>query len=327
MMRMFSRCAVLFLSGASLFLAIGCETKPIAISYYRPAQYRIPPSVKKLAIVRFGGKGRTERKYGEIASDKLASVLNAYNEKFHRFELFDRKRVSALMDERDFQLSIAGTDEAVKIGKIAKVDAMIYGTVYVVARDERRTKQYYDFNAKTYRTRHYTGRYASAAVTFTMDDVHTTKTLCTVAITNEYDSDKSQSSFATAFGGDPKLLPVDQVIDVLIQRCVNQFIPKISPHLVYVNLRFESGKSKSVKEGNKFALEREFPDALELYRAGLAEKPEDDGAMFNIGACYEAMGKLDEARNYYDQAVKMKSNKKYIQARKRVRLEGERLGR
>ena len=49
--------------------------------------------------------------------------------------------------------------------------------------------------------------------------------------------------------------------------------------------------------------------------------------MFNIGACYEAMGKLDEARNYYDQAVKMKSNKKYIQARKRVRLEGERLGR
>ena len=66
MMRTFSKCVVLVLSSMGLFFAIGCETKPIAITYDRPAEYTIPPSVKRLAIVRFGGKGRTERKYGEI---------------------------------------------------------------------------------------------------------------------------------------------------------------------------------------------------------------------------------------------------------------------
>ncbi|MCK5113519.1 MAG: tetratricopeptide repeat protein [Phycisphaerae bacterium] len=323
MVRTFRKCTVLLLCGVGAFFAAGCETKPIAISYYRPAQYKIPSSVKKLAIVRFGGKGRTERKYGEIASDKLASTLNAYNQRYKRFELYDRKRVSAIMDERDFQLSITDTDEAVKLGKIAKVDAMIYGTVYVVAKDERLTKQYYDWKSETTKTRSYIRRYASAAVTFTMDDIHTTKTLCTVTITNNYDSDKGQSSW---MGTDPKLLPTDQVVDRLIQMCVDQFIPKISPHQVFVNLRFEKGKSKAVKEGNKFALEREFGDALEYYRMGLVEKPEDHGAMFNIGACYEGMGNLKKAREYYNKAIKMKPEKKYIKARRRVRLEGQRIG-
>ena len=321
----FSRCAIGVLSCASVFFAIGCETKPISITYNRPAQYAIPSNVKRVAIVRFAGKGRTERKYGEIASDHLASALNAYNQKFHRFVLIDRKRVSALMDERDFQLSISGTDEAVKVGRIANVDAMIYGTVYVVARDEKLKKKYYDYNSQTTKTRWYTRRSAQVSVNFTMDDIHSTRTLCSVTISKAYDSDKAQSKWAAVMGADAKLQPSDYIVDQLIQMCINEFLPKISPYQITVKIRFEHGKSNFVKEGNKFALEREFPDALEFYRKGMAEKPDDDGAVFNIGACYEAMGRLDEAREYYDKAVKMKASKKYIKARRRVRLESKRI--
>jgi tetratricopeptide (TPR) repeat protein len=307
---------------------VGCgEDRPVELRYDRPAVYEIPASVKKLAIAEFGGKSEKDLRWGDIASDKLADALEQANRTFERYQLVDRKRLKAIMDERDLQISIADSASAGKAGKLANVDAMIYGNVNVMTRDEHATRQVYDFASKTTKTVPYIKRYCMVAVNFTMDDIQTSKTLTTVSVTREYDSenDKNKSGtgmFLSAMGmGGDKLPPVDQKINSLVEECVTEFLQRISPHTVVVSERLQKGKSKIVDTGNKLALAKEYAEALDCYLQGIEAKPDDHGAMFDAGLMYEAMGKLDKAEELYTKAFKLKDNEKYIFARKRVRTE------
>ena len=298
----------------------GCKDKgkEIIISYNRPPQYEVPSEVRKIAIVQFGAKSGTEEKWGEIASDCLAHAMDEYNKKFHRYILVDRKRVAAIMDERDFQMSIADTNQAVKFGKIANVDAMIYGTVYVTQQEKESVMNVsvpYGGSIPI-KSMH---RLSTAAVTFAMDDVQTSKTVCTVTITRKYDSKD---------GKDKKKYKkysknLNAITQEMINECVREFLGKVSPHEVTVSVTLEAGESKAVKDGNKFASEREYKDAIEMYQAALQEKPNDYGAMYNTGVCYEAMGMLKEAEQYYNMALKHKKESEFIRARRRVRVESE----
>ena len=124
-------------------LLAGCgEEATITLSYDRPAAYDIPQTVRKIAIAEFGGKSAEDRKWGDVASDKLAAKMDDYNRAFDRYQLVDRKRLAALMDERDFQ--IATSSDASRAGKIAKVDAMIYGNVTTTTREEDIVKKVFD---------------------------------------------------------------------------------------------------------------------------------------------------------------------------------------
>lgn len=300
----------------------GCKDKgkEITIRYDRQPQYVISDNVRKVAIVQFGAKSGTEEKWGEIASDCLASVMDEYDKRFHRFKLIDRKRLKAIMEERDFQMSVADTDQAVQFGKIASVDAMIYGTVYV---DQSEKESVHHVSVPyggsiPIKTVH---RMSTAAVTFTMVDVQTTKTICSVTVTRKYDSKSMSKEEKEKYKAFEKNLSA--ITQHLIDECVREFVGKISPHQVEVRLQLEAGKTKRVKDGNNFAAEGEYKDAIAVYQAALAEAPDDDGAMFNIGVCHEAMGQLTEAEQWYDKAIARNPNPEYIRARKRVRVEAE----
>ncbi len=297
---------------------VGCGEEGgggISIRYNRPAQYNVPNAVKKVAIVRFKAEKGTERKWSEIATDKLASALNAYNQKFHRYEIVDRKRVSAIMDERDFQMSVADTDQAVKFGKIANVDAMIYGTVYITNNVEvNKTSIPTPYGSIPVTTRRYQ---ATAAINFTMDDIQTSKTICSVTVMRKYDSKNKKDK--EKYEKYEKNLSA--ITTLMIQECVAEFLQKVSPHQVSVRVKLEKGQSKYTAEGNKFAKEQEYADAVDLYRAALNEDPGDFGAMFNMGVCYEALGQLKKAHKSYSRAVKIHPESKFIRARRRVRIE------
>ena len=202
----------------------GCKDKgkEITISYNRPPKYEVPAEVRKVAIVQFGAKTGTEVKWGEIASDSLAHVMDEYNKKFHRYILVDRKRVAAIMDERDFQMSIADTNQAVQFGKIAKVNAMIYGTVYVTEEEKVSVVNVsvpYGGSIPI-KTVHLL---STAAVTFTMDDVQTSKTICTVTITRKYDSKDSKDKEKYKKQGKN----LNAITQAMIDECVREFLGKV----------------------------------------------------------------------------------------------------
>lgn len=302
---------------AGLMLGIiGCGKKgTITLRYDRPAVYEIPSDVRKIAIVPFGAKSDTEQKWGDIASDKLASELDEVSKKYARYQLVDRKRVSAIMAERDFQQSIVDTDEAVKFGRIAKVDAMIYGTVYVseeVQKKEVTVPTPYG-SAKIPSTTYL----STAAINFSMVDVQTSRTIASVTVTRKYDSkNKEDKDFYKRYKNNLTAITIR-----LVEECCEEFVGKISAHQIVVNEKIYGTKSKPAQQGNEFALAGEYADAIRMYETGLQEKSDDWEAMFNMGVCYEAMGQLADAEHWYDKALQYEVKQEIIQARKRVRQE------
>ena len=76
--------------------AFGCGPKDtVELRYDRPAHYEISPKIRTLGIAEFGGKTTIDRRWGDIASDRLAAQLDTYNNKYHRYQLVDRKRLKA----------------------------------------------------------------------------------------------------------------------------------------------------------------------------------------------------------------------------------------
>ncbi|MDP7637694.1 MAG: CsgG/HfaB family protein [Phycisphaerae bacterium] len=306
-------------------LVVGCGKGPmVAIVYDHPAEYNIPGRIRKVAITEFGGKGGSEKKWGSIAADRLASQLDKYNKKFHRYVLYDRQRIAAILAEQDFQAAISDTGMAAKAGKIANVDAMIYGTVHVTIRQVHTTRRTFDPLSRSMRTVPHIQTHCMAAVNFTMEDVATSRTLATVSVTRDWDSDKKKKSGGAKIGaamgiGAGKVDNAQKIAVQLIDQCVAEILRKISPHQETVEVQLSKCKSKVGKGGHTFAKEKEYADALEMYVAAIEEKPDDHGALFNAGVMHEVMGRPDKAAQFYSLAIELKKDARYIRARSRVR--------
>ncbi len=313
-------------AGAAAFC--GCGPQPvIQIPYERPAEYQIPARVKRLGLAEFTGQTALAKKWGRVASDRLEAELDAHNRKYKRYELVDRKRLKKIMDDRDLALYIDNSASAGKVGKLAGVDAMIYGNVTVAASDDRVSKPAFDLRTQSMKTVYYTKRHVIAAANFTLNDTGTGKTLTTVSATHEYDSEKDKSKsksqgikHALGIHGDA-LAPTNEVINLLIDRCVADFIAKISPHVETASEKLKRSRSQRVATGNKLAAAGEYDEALACYQAAMQESPDDHAAVFNAGVMHELLGHLKQAEAHYDKAWSIQPEEQYVRARKRVRVE------
>jgi len=307
-------------------LLAGCGPEyKVSLRYDRPAQYEIAERIRTLGIAEFGGQDSEDVKWGNIASDRLAAQLDEYNRQFSRYQLVDRKRLKGILDEQDIQAAFSDSAKAVEAGKIAHVDAMIYGNVNVTSRDEQVTQTTFDPIRRGMREVHRTKRYVMAAVNFTIDDVETSKTLATVSAVREYDSEKDSGGkgaarIAKLMGvGGGNLPASDQIIAHLIDECVQEFVAKVSPHQIVETEKLLKGRSEAVKTGNKLAAAGDYAEAVEAYQSAIATNPEDHEAIFDCGVACEAMGRLAEAEQCYDKAFKINPQDQYIHARRRVR--------
>lgn len=304
----------------------GCGSDvEIELSYVRPAKVQIPERVKRVAVGQFSGISTEDHRWAEATAEKLWSELDQWNREFKRYQLVDRNNLAKILREQD--IKIMNSDTAVQMGKLANVQAMIYGNVRVSARDDHGTKTYFDVFSQTMKTKPYTKRYCQVSVGMTMTDVDTATSFYSKEITRGFDSEKDGgSSGAGAFFGfsSDTPPPIDQTINQLVEQVVAEFCQQISPHREVVRVPLEKGKTKSVAMGNKLAKVKEYGEALEKYKAGMAEAPEDDGAVFNAGAMYEALLDFENAFQCYDKAFKMNPDKnEYVEARRRVRQESK----
>jgi len=313
---------MLFVGGMAL---CGCNPKKeIQLRYERPAAISVPGEIKRIGIAEFGGQSAEDKRWGGIASDRLAAALSEYNRKYQRYELVDRQRLKAILDERDLQIAISDGATAGKAGKLANVQGMIYGSVRATAKETRATRQQFDLIKRGMKTVHYTHRYCVATVNFTLDDIRTGKTLATATTSREYDSDKGSSKLSlvknvVGLGSDAGEL--DKIVAGLIDDCVQDFLSQIIPHEVVVTEEVQPGKSSIVGTGNKLAAAGDYEEALECYETGMELNPRDHEAVFNAGVMQEALGNVAKAEALYDKAFKMNPKEQYVMARKRVRAE------
>lgn len=305
----------------------GADKATIAVSYVRPAAVDVPPAIKKVAIAEFSATNQRDERYGEIASDKLASQLDEANREHGRYVLVDRRNLKKIMDERDLQVAISDTGTAVKAGQLAGVDAVIYGSVKARAEHVQATKTEFRMGPRGMPQpveKRYMKLVVTANINFTLDDIHTGGTIVTKSFDESYDSDKDKgnSNFTALFGLEGKADRKSEIeaANVLIDKCVRKFVNLISPVTVNERYKLAKGKSKLVASGNKMAAAGDYEGATENYKEALASNPADDAACYNLGLMCEAQGKLKEALEYYRKAVRLNGdNVTYIDAQKRVR--------
>ena len=119
--------------GGPLLAGCGEETTTIQLSYERPAEKQIPEKIKKIAVAEFSGRTPADQRWGGIAADKLSAELDKLNATYNRYELVDRRNLAQVLKEQDVQIMSA--DQAIKFGKMANVQAMIFGNVSVSTHD------------------------------------------------------------------------------------------------------------------------------------------------------------------------------------------------
>lgn len=306
----------------------GSDSKvTITVSCVRPAQQEIPSNIRRIAIAEFTADNARDASYGQIASDKLSGQLDESNRVFNRYTLVDRINLKKIMDEQDLQIAISDSSSAKEAGKMAKVDGMIFGGVKVRSESVPATRTTFKMGSNGVpmpAQEHYTKRIMTANVSFSLVEVQSGKTLVSKPFSETYDSDKDKgdASFKSMLGLEGKADRKSEMeaANVLIDRCVKQFVNMISPVKVDTKYKLAKGASKAVTRGNTMAGAGDLAGALEAYNEALAENPDDDGACYNAGLVCEAQGNNKGAEEYYTRAIKIKPDSTtYVQARVRVR--------
>jgi len=313
----------LALAAAAPLLA-GCfeQEVTVTLSYDRPAQVVIPDKVKRIAIARFAGANVQDQRWADITADKLSSELGKWSREYHRYELVDRGHLAQVLKEQDLQ--IMTSDQAVSAGKIAQVQAIIFGDVRVQTRDEPAQRQQYNIVTRRMDTVYYRKRFCLVSVSLTMTDVDNSKQIHKFAIPKQFDSDKEGGNAAIMkmFGmGSDNPPPVDDTVNKLVDEVVKEFTAQVSPTRAQVPVKLEPGASETVATGNKMAKAGDYAGALDVYKTAMQQKPDDDGAVFNAGVMQEALGHFAEADQLYFKAFQMGKKQKYIDARQRVHRE------
>jgi tetratricopeptide (TPR) repeat protein len=266
----------------------------VSFQYTEAPGCEIPDSVARLAVAEFSAEGPPEGEgWGVLVAHQLAEAIDKA-ELPHRLKILGPQAAGAPTQPAGARLVVTDTASAAAFGESAGADAVAYGTVAVTWAEGPK-----DADAPA-------GQ-CIVTVRFVIDDVQAGRTLAAATFSRRYPPDDSRSSTAGR-----------EVVEELLAQCVDQFVAWLCPQRVTVNERLQVGRTRLVLDGNRLARAKQFAQALDCYLAGMKESPGDDGTVFNAGLMYEAMGQLDKAGEFYDQAALMRPSEQIDQARKRL---------
>ncbi len=199
------------------------------------------------------------------------------------------------VDHRRFKLATPQRD----------ADAVVDSRVRVVTRRQRGTRERpapgEPASVEYVRWRH------EASVGFTIADARTSGTLATVTITRQ------------AHGVAEQPPPPEPAIGGLIDECVEAFVARISPRRVSATEYIPPGESEPARRADVLAAAGDHEAALQEYLRAVEIKPADHNSMFAAGVMCESLGRLDQARRYYQRAAEIAPRKQYTRALERVR--------
>jgi tetratricopeptide (TPR) repeat protein len=117
-----------------------------------------------------------------------------------------------------------------------------------------------------------------------------------------------------------------KVLARLMQKAAAEAAGKIAPHQTQRDVRLAGatfGKGAgAIRQGNELARQGDWAKAMEQWQSALAENPESDAAMYNLGVACEAVNDFERARRMYAAAAERSDNELYRKALARVERSG-----
>ncbi|MCP4631695.1 MAG: tetratricopeptide repeat protein [candidate division Zixibacteria bacterium] len=311
---------------------VSCSAPKTKISVLKPSKVDMS-NHRNIAIADFRGDGNS----GRTIATKLTSQLF----KSDYFSIMERSQIEELLAEQSLGLTGAVDPEtAAELGKVLGVQAIIFGEVGAYrVEDESGTEKikkriwtgeyekddngkiiyektlFGKSKKKKYKEEFvdepYIVRSGTVQVSFRVVDVETAVLLAAETGSRDY------SKKATGTNDIGRLKPKDAILSSLTDQAISQFVPVISPHSVEVTKKFEKG-SDLTKRAVKLAQSGLPEKAVPIFEKEAETNPSEK-TFYNLGLCYEILGRYDDAEVEYDRAVTLEPKTLYIEALKSIR--------
>jgi curli biogenesis system outer membrane secretion channel CsgG len=312
----------------SVCLLLSCAAPKTALRVMRPAEVDMS-DYRKIAIADFQGPGRS--------GSQAASILTSEIFKSDYFDILERQQMKKILQEQAFSLTGAvDVTTAAEIGKMLGVEALILGEVTSYSAEDLEgtekvkkkvwTGEYekdeagniiYEKNIlgmkskkKKYKEEFvdepYVVRSASVAVSFRVVAVETAELLAVKSNSSSYNKK------ATGTDEIGRLPAKESILENLTSKVVDTFVRQIAPFYATITKKFEKGSGAS-KQAIKMAQNGLWDKAREIFEREAQIRPTPEN-YYNLGICYEALGKYDMAEKQYEAALSLKAKELYIKA-------------
>jgi len=108
----------------------------------------------------------------------------------------------------------------------------------------------------------------------------------------------------------------------LANLCADDIAHALVPHRDTLDVPLETmvmgTGASAMREGNKLARKGQWAAAMEQWQSALRENPDNDGALYNLGLAYEALGDFRTARENFQAALRNSNKSAYSDALVRI---------
>jgi hypothetical protein len=314
-------------------LIAGCSAPVVRYQAQVPAEVNVG-DIHRVAVADFDGLPQT----GALVAAKITQgIVDAGH-----FQMFERAKLDAILDERAFQKSDHVDPKTAGKLKLAGVDALVFGTVDAYSVDDQtgvtkvtteigtgefETVQEKDRDGKVREVRReikksvlvdrgYVLREGTMGVTFRMADVRTGQIVAIRTETVNF----SQRTWADER---QKLPTRDMILEDLASRVTHRFLARIQPQTVVRAIRFEDNEDPDTEVGIRYAQAGLWDKAAGALRSAAVASPGVASAHYNLGMTYDAMGDHRAAIDAIERALSIEPKDKYIRALAEVRRSAE----
>ncbi len=284
-----------------IILFSGCAT---AINTTRviPARASEVTNYKTVAFLNFTGN------QGIDASSKLEStVIKAEINGNKQYSVVDRKNINQILQEQQFQMTIANQDRIIDFGQLIGAEAIWYGNAqsnYTVTRSyETRSRCLKYNNGVCSLLQEYIvpceNRQIVVNVSPKLSSVATGK----VVYSRDFQERESSYSCSDSLyqGRTEGELYNDALLDILYKYRLD-----IAPYIEHISIEIMNKKNgttekslKLLKNGIEFAKSGRMEKACQLWSNGILESPESISLNYNMGVCSELLNNYEDALKFY----------------------------
>lgn len=284
-----------------LVVTSGCATT-INASRIVPAGSTEVTNYKTVAFLDFSGN------QGVDASSRLEStVIKAEVNGKKQYSVVDRKNINKILQEQQFQMTIANPDKIVNFGQLIGAEAIWYGTAnskYSVTHTyETRSEcaRYVDGRCTIYRE--YTVPCESRSILVTVTPKLSSVSTGKVVYSKDF-QEKGSSFYCTDsyFTGRTEA----ELYNDAINKILYKYRIDIAPYVETIEIELMSKKDGTnkkseelLKSGIEFAKVDRMEKACELWASGLKETPASISLNYNMGVCSELTSDYEKALKYY----------------------------
>jgi hypothetical protein len=323
---------VLFAAGIS-----GCATEQalVQFSYVVEPTKKLPPGMETISIEPATLGPNTDPKWSDLSVRIIESLVHESRTRFGTpVTIADRRDTDRVFRERDMKDAGMSKGKAGTGGQLMDIQGTIASDINVkVEKSIGRDRTISGIDLSGFRGR----RSGGGSVAIDTEEVETVTRTLTVqtefrlldaadgSVWDQYTTrhtgtEKTEAS--PIFGRsmtEAELTPQDQIIGTLVERGAREFVSRHMPCRIEVTEEVEASTNANCARGVQLLRAEQFEEALSLFKAARAENPNDHRAAFGAGVACEAMGRLEEAQKYYNDALTGDDNPAYMEARDRVK--------